>query len=581
MINRTPNPFLPSELFLEILLKVAENQDIQTLMTARLLNKQFSNLTHLVFQEKHKEMILYAFSHPKKTSAFFNFIKNNISEKQLLGYEEGELNEEKAWKAICHALITEDVSLLKPQKIADAYNLIANELDEIDYDDDSAERFQKSIQMTAYSDSASSLQPLLDDDTFANLSGADLSFKILDNLNLSFKNLSKAKFDYSMLKNAHITYANLDGAHFQNIGLEGADLSYSTLRGAKLASDYRQTNLSETNLTYTNFQGADLSRAIFNKARLIKTNLENAKLEFAEFSETVFEDVNFSKLDLNYAKFVNSDLQGLNFNGANLERAKLEGVNLSKANLEGANLVDADLKKANFQGANLRKIVISGDADEAIFDEADLTDANLFNANFTNASIIGANFTGANLYGASNEFVNHRSWELGIYWRHSKGTIPVTNKIFNNGMLLPIWFLFNYLLNKKDKTSSQKANAIKQLIDLINNNIDDLFENLVTQWKENFNSDHKKNNLAIISEHQDVFFQVVSGVTLGISSIAGIFSSGTKEIIKNSVKKTNTVEFIDELVEQSQKYLTPHLNTDTTAGVDDAASSSGFRPNSG
>ena len=86
----------------------------------------------------------------------------------------------------------------------------------------------------------------------ANLSGAWLDERSIENANLRGANLSKAKF----------FQAGLCGADLREANFRGASLMYTDLRGARVdGADFRGANLSEarwhgTRLTNVNFKGA-------------------------------------------------------------------------------------------------------------------------------------------------------------------------------------------------------------------------------------------------------------------------------------------------------------------------------------
>ncbi|KAF0557674.1 NACHT domain-containing protein [Gigaspora margarita] len=119
-----------------------------------------------------------------------------------------------------------------------------------------------------------------------NISGADLSNRILNDLRLA-----KAK---------------LNQVNFQNVKLRNANLLSSSLRDA----DFKGADLTFAKLQSTLLQGANFQNTTLQNANLLNANLQNATLQNA----------NFQNADLQYAKLPSTSLRCANFKGANLSR---------------------------------------------------------------------------------------------------------------------------------------------------------------------------------------------------------------------------------------------------------------------
>jgi hypothetical protein len=112
-----------------------------------------------------------------------------------------------------------------------------------------------------------------------DLSGAMLSGRWRERINLSGANLQTTW---------------LDSAHLNNANLSDADLSFTILSFASLmGADFSRSRLYKTDLSL-----AHLSNAKFRGAALLITNLNNSILADADFSEAQFRGVVFGNNDL-------------------------------------------------------------------------------------------------------------------------------------------------------------------------------------------------------------------------------------------------------------------------------------------
>lgn len=144
-----------------------------------------------------------------------------------------------------------------------------------------------------------------------DLSGADISHKNFERIDLRLANLERANISNANLfkcdlSGANLKYAELVNSNLSKADLHRADLSNSNIAGANLhrtnmrGSILRNSNLNKANLTGAYFDpailnGADLSesilyRAIFVGARMIGANFHKSKLWETIFSDCDLED---------------------------------------------------------------------------------------------------------------------------------------------------------------------------------------------------------------------------------------------------------------------------------------------------
>jgi uncharacterized protein YjbI with pentapeptide repeats len=189
-----------------------------------------------------------------------------------------------------------------------------------------------------------------------DLSGADLSYLILEQINFMRVNLKGVNFTQTELRGARLNDADLSesvlsGANFSNCHLNGANLSQAELT---------ETRLSHANLSGAHLSEAVLTRAVLTHAILYKAIMHNTFLEGADLSRTISHKVDLKGADLNNAFLFQADFSEANLTDANLTRAILSRAILNKANLTGADLTEADLKEASLVKTIITKANLSG-----------------------------------------------------------------------------------------------------------------------------------------------------------------------------------------------------------------------------
>jgi len=161
----------------------------------------------------------------------------------------------------------------------------------------------------------------------ADLRNINLSFAVLDRIDLSDRNLTGAKFRDSDLARATLRDANLSGADLRGARLVDADLADALFYEADLrGADLSRTNLRDAFFNHANLQGADLLAADMQRAEFLNADLRGALIRLA---------------DLRNAYFRNADIRG-----ANLFAADMRETDLRDADMRGADLAHVDLRGA-------------------------------------------------------------------------------------------------------------------------------------------------------------------------------------------------------------------------------------------
>lgn len=175
--------------------------------------------------------------------------------------------------------------------------------------------------------------------------------------------------------------------NFVGINLTGADLTKKSPNGVNLSrANLIQVKLNGTDWSNEKLRGANLTQADLNNTNFCNANLQEAILDDAFLYQAQLESADLYKASLKGANLTEASLTGANLSGANLSGAYLSGAYLIKANLCGAYLENTDLSNTYLSSADLRG--------------ADLSNANLENACLENAKLAGAILDGAKLTGA-------------------------------------------------------------------------------------------------------------------------------------------------------------------------------------
>ena len=131
-----------------------------------------------------------------------------------------------------------------------------------------------------------------------------------------------------------IGFADAKGKRYDSIiNLSGANLSYADLvqvdiSGANLSyADLSHADLHASALSYTDFFLANLTGATFEGSAVIKANFEGAILGGANLSYGNLVGADFDATTLDGANFDGASLNGANFSQADLTQQQLDSVN--------------------------------------------------------------------------------------------------------------------------------------------------------------------------------------------------------------------------------------------------------------
>lgn len=165
------------------------------------------------------------------------------------------------------------------------------------------------------------------------------------------------------LSSVNLTYAILDSIDLSDSNLRGADLRFADLRKAILGSffenpDWEDVYFVDEDLSdYSNSQKPDLLGADLRGVWLMEADLRDAYLSGAYLMDANFGWADLRDADLYYSLLIGADLSFSNLRNSNLSSSDLRYSYLRYANLEDANLEDADLRgavldSADFNGVN-------------------------------------------------------------------------------------------------------------------------------------------------------------------------------------------------------------------------------------
>ncbi|MBN2617926.1 MAG: pentapeptide repeat-containing protein [Spirochaetales bacterium] len=111
--------------------------------------------------------------------------------------------------------------------------------------------------------------------------------------------------------------------------LSGINLSYH---------DLKEINFNGANLTGANLEGTDLTRAQLDRSKLMKANLSGANLTKAIITNSYLQDAILTQCNAFGANFKDSDLTNVNLDGATLEEANIFNTNMKNTSLNKTNM---------------------------------------------------------------------------------------------------------------------------------------------------------------------------------------------------------------------------------------------------
>ena len=242
-----------------------------------------------------------------------------------------------------------------------------------------------------------------------DLSGANLDYQDLSNLDLFETNLTRAKLNYSILTGCFLFQTNLDQIEYKRIvsgKLLGnpknlpSNLKIFNLLGNQELSRYfvgPNLNLSGIEFKELNLEGIDLSGSIlnnvfFNQCNMEKTNLFNCSMNavrsFSVSGLPIFPDPNWNirngfligpNANLMFQDLTNLDLSGTNLSNVNLNKVKFSMTRSGP--FDGFPFIDENYKVIK-QNNNKNYLIGSGmDLEKLDLSGVDLS---LMNLSFTN-----------------------------------------------------------------------------------------------------------------------------------------------------------------------------------------------------
>lgn len=296
----------------------------------------------------------------------------------------------------------------------------------------------------------------------ANLSGIDLSGKLLDNVHFYGCVLSGAKFTGSTMRDAifgercDLTQANFSGAKLAGAVFNKAILTKTNLDGAELTNaSFLNARMDGTVFDNTNLVSCIFSQpASFSRDRNNLTSFKKARLKFStlnkdwsylDLREAVLEGFS-AAVNLDYLQALHSNLSKWDFTACHLDDADFSGATLDSTIFKNAVMNKARLKavkgtKTNFSGAILNGANFNNNQElntTTVLKAADFSGARLNNALFIYADLsfykqpngisLPSTFNGAEMMNGDFSNANLTSAQLS-------GGIPMHNTNFTGALL--------------------------------------------------------------------------------------------------------------------------------------------------
>jgi len=252
----------------------------------------------------------------------------------------------------------------------------------------------------------------------ADLSYSDFSGQKLNDIDFSNANLKNTDFENVFLKNSLFVETDIENANFQNIitnkvkfnnvdfskiknsSLEKANLdkiviSYCDLTGVKLPNTITESNFYKSQINDVDFSNKIVKGSVFSSTQLMYSVFENADFGAFETQISYLDDGirDLQSLKNKFYPLPIAEIISMNYFQNEIIINFLIYNNFVDANLEGANLENSNFYYADFSNANLKN--------------TDFRNANLIDVYFIETNLEGANLEGANLEGANLECINH------------------------------------------------------------------------------------------------------------------------------------------------------------------------------
>jgi uncharacterized protein YjbI with pentapeptide repeats len=132
-----------------------------------------------------------------------------------------------------------------------------------------------------------------------DLTCADLSGAVLDNLDLSQEDLSRVDAHGASFRNTDLVQATLSGANLRGAKFDNADLTQANLDNVDARdASFADADLGQADLPGADLRGADFTGASLTQADLSKTDLRGARTVLAEAIQADADDAKVNVLDL-------------------------------------------------------------------------------------------------------------------------------------------------------------------------------------------------------------------------------------------------------------------------------------------
>lgn len=255
----------------------------------------------------------------------------------------------------------------------------------------------------------------------AEMSNADLTNAMLDNIEMTFANFSNANFDKASLQGcradrSQFTAASMKGVNLQDAHIGGADFSVVVMTpsinaaGGTVITNLKNIDAVYTSFKYANLDDANLSGGNFINANFEATSLRGVNLNKATLNDAIFKNSSLDNAQLAECKAARSVFRGASMRGVNLQKAHVEGSDFDTTVLspsqKNGETKRSDLSNIKATGGTYKAsllddaILEDGDFTGASFYGADLRRANLRNAIFRSCDLGSATLTGASIVGA-------------------------------------------------------------------------------------------------------------------------------------------------------------------------------------
>ena len=162
-----------------------------------------------------------------------------------------------------------------------------------------------------------------------DLSGQDLSNKVLPGVNLSELNLERSKFVGARMQAANLQASEIYGADFSGADLTDANVSHVFVDGSTNQNEFtkfRDTDFEGATIQSSTFNQCDFTGAVFYRSLLQATEFEASLLDNARFGSANMSGGGILRSSIAGTDFFQSDVSGLQFDPTPDTIAKARGL---------------------------------------------------------------------------------------------------------------------------------------------------------------------------------------------------------------------------------------------------------------